>query len=218
MTVRPQGIKDLIEFDNEAKALKGFRFLFGVDEAGRGPLAGPVTAAAVLLRAYDFSVPVRDSKTLNHSQRLKAYHEIYERARVGVGIVNEAVIDEVNILRAAHMAMALAVRDLVSRLPSDVRHAPGFDASVRVLIDGNLFTAHIPYAVTTVVKGDARSLSVACAGIVAKVTRDRMIDIYDSVYPQYGFRRHKGYPTPAHREAIRIHGLCPIHRRSFRSL
>ena len=213
-----RGIQELNEFDQQAKAGNGFRFVFGVDEAGRGPLAGPVVAAAVLLKATDFSVRIGDSKALSHAQRVKAFHEIHDRAYVGVGIISETVIDQVNILRAAHLAMAGAVRDLVARLPDEVRNADGFASGVKLLIDGNIFTVPVPYRVETVVGGDAKSLSIACASIIAKVTRDRMFDMYDSIYPQYGFRQHKGYPTAAHREAIRRHGLSPIHRKSFRSL
>ncbi len=210
-------IQELIEFDQQAKAGNGFRFLFGVDEAGRGPLAGPVVAGAVLLKATDFSVRIGDSKKLSAAQRAKAFLQIHERAYVGVGIVSEAVIDEINILRASHLAMADAVRDLVKNLPDQVRSQEGFVAAVKLLIDGNLFTETVPYKVQTVVAGDAKSLSIACASIIAKVTRDRIIDAYDAEYPQYGFRQHKGYPTAAHRAAIREHGLSPIHRKTFRS-
>ncbi|MEI6437634.1 MAG: ribonuclease HII [Candidatus Omnitrophota bacterium] len=210
-------IQDLIDFDLQAKAGNGFRFLFGVDEAGRGPLAGPVVAGAVLLKATDFSVRVGDSKKLSAAQREKAFDQIHERAYVGVGIVSEQVIDEINILRAAHLAMLNAVKELVKSLPEDIRSQQGFEAAVKLLVDGNIFTEKVPYKVETVIGGDAKSLSIACASIIAKVTRDRLIDSYDSVYPQYGFRQHKGYPTAAHRAAIKQHGLSPIHRKTFRS-
>ena len=212
------GIQELIDFDNKAKAGNSFRFVFGVDEAGRGPLAGPVVAGAVCLKDYDFTVIVGDSKKLSAAQREKAFCQIHERAYVGVGIMSEVVIDEVNILRATHLAMAAAVKDLVAHLPDDIKSADDFVSMVKLLIDGNIFTASVPYKVETVVGGDAKSVSIACASIIAKVTRDRIIDAYDSLYPQYGFRRHKGYPTAAHRAAIRQHGLSPVHRKTFRSL
>ena len=203
------GHDGLIEFD-KAKA-NGFRFFFGVDEAGRGPLAGPVVAAAVLIKDTGFTCRVGDSKALSEAQREKAFREIHQRALVGVGIMSETVIDEVNILRATHLAMTAAVKDLASRL------SPG-DREVKVVIDGNSYQGDIPYKVECVVKGDAKSMAIACASIVAKVTRDRIMCAYDQVYPQYGFKAHKGYPTEAHRDAIRVHGLSLIHRKTFRSI
>ncbi len=200
----------MIEFD-KAKAVNGFRFIFGVDEAGRGPLAGPVVAAAVFLKDTAFKCRVGDSKVLSEAQREKAFVEIHERAVVGVGIMSEIVIDEVNILRATHLAMSAAVKDLAS-------HVAALKGDVKILIDGNFYQGDIPYKVECVVKGDAKSMAIACASIVAKVTRDRIMCEYDKVYPQYGFKGHKGYPTSAHRAAIRIHGLSPIHRKTFRSI
>jgi ribonuclease HII len=207
----------MLEIERKAKA-QGFRFIFGVDEAGRGPLAGPVVGAAVLLHNTEFTCPVRDSKLLSPKQRERAFMEIQERAWFGTGVVNEAVIDEMNILRAAHFAMGLAVKDLVSHLPGTTREAKNFARSVKVLIDGNLFTRDLPYSLQTIVHGDCLSLSIASASIVAKVTRDRIMEHYDRIFPQYGFKAHKGYGTEAHRKAISKHGLSPIHRRSFRSV
>lgn len=206
----------LIEFDIQARSRNGSRFLFGVDEAGRGPLAGPVVAAAVCLRTTDFTVRVGDSKKLSPRQRDKAFDEIQTRAWVGVGIMDAAVIDEINILKATHLAMTVAVKDLVARMPEDMTGKQDFVSSVAVLIDGNSYKGDILYRIGTVVAGDDKSLSIACASIIAKVTRDRLIEEYDVLYPQYGFKGHKGYPTKAHAEAIRTHGFCPIHRRTFR--
>jgi ribonuclease HII len=203
------GHNELIEFD-KAKA-DGFRFLFGVDEAGRGPLAGPVVAAAVLIKDPGFTCRVGDSKALSEAQREKAFREIHERALVGVGIISETVIDEVNILRATHLAMTAAVKDLASHLSPESK-------DVKVLVDGNSYRGDISYKIECVVKGDAKSMAIACASIVAKVTRDRIMCEYDKAYPQYGFKGHKGYPTEAHRDAIRAHGLSPIHRKTFRSV
>ncbi len=197
----------MIEFD-KAKA-NGFRFLFGVDEAGRGPLAGPVVAAAVLVQETDFVSRIGDSKVLSAAQRAKAFAEIQERAMTGVGIVDEKVIDRINILRASHLAMTLAVKDLAGRMNVNAR-------DVLVLVDGNSYQGDIPYKVACVVKGDAKSFAIACASIIAKVMRDRIMEDYDKVYPEYGFAGHKGYPTEAHRQAIKAHGLSPIHRKTFR--
>ncbi|MFH0754863.1 MAG: ribonuclease HII [Candidatus Omnitrophota bacterium] len=199
----------LWEFD-KTKA-DGFRFVFGVDEAGRGPLAGPVVAAAVCLRATDFSTRAGDSKVLSEHQREKAFVQIHERALVGIGIIDQTVIDQINILRASHLAMAMAIKDLAGRMDSSA-------VTVKVLVDGNSFHGDIPYKIECIVKGDAKSLSIACASIVAKVTRDRIMADYDKIYPQYGFLKHKGYPTQGHREAIKKFGLSPIHRKTFRVL
>jgi ribonuclease HII len=243
----------LQEFDLKAKA-KSFRFLFGVDEAGRGPLAGPVAAAAVCLRNSDFVNRVDDSKKLSPRQRAKAFEEIFERGWVGIGLMNEKVIDEVNILRATHLAMTAAVKDLCAHIPpghldeqSEERSPvlPGIRSNdaggsslltrqevglvaqndsgllfrqnpqVKVLIDGNSYQGGIPFKIETVIEGDAKSLSIACASIVAKVYRDRLMEKYDRLYPGYGFRVHKGYPTAVHREALRRLGYSPIHRRTF---
>jgi ribonuclease HII len=181
---------------------RGIRKIAGVDEAGRGPLAGPVVAAAVLVPPGFFLPRVNDSKKLRSAVREELYGEILEGASgVGVGIVPHDEIDRVNILNATMQAMEEAVRALPER--------PEF-----LLIDGNRYTgAEIPYA--TVVHGDALCFSVAAASIVAKVTRDRIMREYDRFYPEYGFARHKGYGTEAHRNAILVHGLSPIHRLTF---
>jgi ribonuclease HII len=205
----------LIEFDRQAKA-DGFRFLFGVDEAGRGPLAGPVVAAAVCLRDTSFVARIDDSKRLSPLQRRKAFDEIFERGWVGLGFMSESVIDEVNILRASHLAMSEAVHDLFSHFPLELRDSKDFPPSVKVLIDGNSYRGTIPFKVLTVVKGDTKSLSVACASIVAKVYRDRVMEKFDRLYPQYGFKSHKGYGTERHCAAVKTFGLSPIHRKTFR--
>jgi ribonuclease HII len=201
--------QQLIEFDHKAKA-DGFRFLFGVDEAGRGPLAGPVVSAAVCLRDTAFICRIDDSKKLSPAQRRKAFDEIFERAWVGIGCMNEKIIDDVNILRATHLAMTAAVKDLASHLPDRLENS-----TVRVLIDGNSYAGTIPFRVQTVIQGDARSLSIACASIVAKVYRDRLMEKFDRIYPGYDFAIHKGYPTEAHRNAVKRLGHSPIHRKTF---
>jgi len=183
----------------------GFRTIAGVDEAGRGPLAGPVVSAAVIL-PYRFRDPgVADSKTLSAEKRTRLYPILYRKAlTIGIGIVDPIEIDRINILRAALLSMAIAVANL----------KPAADC---LLIDGN---CGIPSDIDQcpIVGGDRRSISIAAASIVAKVTRDRLMEHYDAVYPQYGFIHHKGYATRDHLEAIRKHGCCPLHRRSFKGV
>ena len=199
--------------DNTRKA--GYSLIIGVDEAGRGPLAGPVVAAAVSLKEKEFPVAIRDSKQLSPAQREAAFAEIYLRAYVGVGVMNETVIDEVNILNATFFAMHNAVRDLIARLPASYKDRNGFEREVCLLVDGDRFKTDLPYHHETIIQGDKRVLSIACASIVAKVTRDRMLGVYHRVFPRYGFDRHKGYPTAEHKKAIECFGLSLIHRRSF---
>jgi len=186
----------------------GKEFIIGVDEAGRGPLAGPVVAAAVCLRKRVFHCRIDDSKRLSASQRNAAYHEILLNSFFGIGIVNEAVIDRVNILVATQRAMERAVAGLVERR-GNVR-----PDSVHVLIDGPV-TLNVGFSTTRIIKGDQKSMSIAAASILAKVTRDRIMDIYDKIFPVYGFTQHKGYPTRIHRMAIKKFGRAPIHRLSF---
>lgn len=207
-------VHNFTAYETEASA-KGFRFVLGVDEAGRGPLAGPVVAAAVCLTSFDFENTINDSKKMTEKARGRAFHEIFERGHVGIGMVSEAGIDEVNILNASHMAMETAVMQLVRRLPAEMTAAADFQRQVVLLVDGNMFRSQLPYKHKTIIGGDGKSLSIACASIIAKVTRDRIMDQYDSIFPQYGFKQHKGYPTQMHREAIKTHGPSCIHRKSF---
>lgn len=213
--VHSASLDGLVNFD-KAKA-DGFRFIFGVDEAGRGPLAGPVVAAAVCVREASFIQKIADSKVLTSARRNLAFHEIFERSWVGVGLMSETVIDRVNILRASHLAMSHAVRDLTARMRGSLSSFSecGQGSCVKVLIDGNSYSGTLPYQIETVVQGDARSLSIACASIVAKVIRDRLMEKYDLVYPGYDFSRHKGYPTRAHCSAVKHLGFSPIHRKTF---
>ncbi len=204
----------MIDYETQA-AQNGLRFVFGVDEAGRGPLAGPVVAGAVWLKTYEFECTINDSKKMTEAARYRAFHEIHEKAVVGIGIISETVIDEVNILNASFLAMNAAVRDLVGRLPREVSEQTDFNTSVRLLIDGNAYRSQVPYTHQTIIGGDAKSLSIACASIIAKVYRDRVMQHYHQIFPQYGFKDHKGYPTASHRQAIKDHGPSTIHRRSF---
>jgi len=182
---------------------RGLRYVAGVDEAGRGPLAGPVVAAAVVFPDYIEIRGIDDSKKLSERKREELFEVIGRTAvSIGVGIVDHVVIDEVNILNATFRAMHSAL--------SQLRCSPE-----HILVDGPLFAgANIPY--TALVNGDSVSVSIAAASIVAKVTRDRLMRQYDMDFPQYGFARHKGYGTREHIEAIRKFGLCEIHRKSFR--
>lgn len=184
---------------------KGYRKIAGVDEAGRGPIAGPVVSAAVILPLSHTIEGVTDSKKLTPKKRDFLYDVIYEQAvSVGVGIVDSIEIERINILRASLLSMAIAVRNL----------SPKSDF---LLIDG-IF--QIPYDISqqAIAHGDSLSLSIAAASIVAKVTRDRLMERYHYEYPEYGFIKHKGYPTKDHKEAIRRFGSCPIHRRTFKGV
>ncbi len=182
---------------------RGFQSVAGVDEVGRGPLAGPVVAACVVL-PQDFSVPeVNDSKKLSPAKREKLFDLIMQHAQqVGVGVVTEKVIDKLNILNASLQAMRQAIDQLQS--------APDF-----VLVDGNQKIPNLSLPQMPVIKGDSLSLSIAAASIVAKVTRDRIMLEYHKQYPEFNFAHHKGYATKTHVEALRTFGPCRIHRRSF---
>ncbi|MGH7324901.1 MAG: ribonuclease HII [Candidatus Rokuibacteriota bacterium] len=174
----------------------------GIDEAGRGPLAGPVVAAAVIIAPDRRIRRLADSKLLTAERREELFHLIREHAlAVGIGVVDHEIIDRVNILRATRLAMLEAVRRLAivpDLIITDFVALPDVGCPQRNLVDG-----------------DARCASVAAASIVAKVTRDRLMVDLDGQYPDYGFARHKGYGTPEHLAALDRHGLCPFHRRSF---
>lgn len=179
----------------------GYKFIAGVDEAGRGPLAGPVVAGAVILKGFSFRERIDDSKKLSANMRERAYREILRKAVVGIGIVDEKVIDEINIYQATIRAMTEALNNLAV--------SPDY-----VIVDGRVkLTTGCP--LKCIVRGDSLSLSIAAASIVAKVTRDRIMMEYDKVFPQYGFARHKGYPTKVHKKALLSCGVSPIHRKTF---
>lgn len=194
-------LNNMLEIENMLYD-KGYKYICGVDEAGRGPLCGPVVAAAVILKKDDKIEGVNDSKKLSEKKREKLYDEIIKKAiAVGVGVSDVEVIEDINILNATKKAMCEAI--------SNLKIKPEY-----VLIDGNQpIDISIPF--DTVVKGDLKSESIAAASIIAKVTRDRLLREYDKQYPEYGFAKHKGYGTKAHIEAIKKYGLTPIHRPSF---
>lgn len=194
-------LDNMLKYENEAYS-KGYKYVCGVDEAGRGPLCGPVVAAAVILDKNAHLEGVNDSKKLSEKKREKLFDDIMEKAlAVGIGISDVDMIEEINILNATKEAMKEAISGLSIK--------PDF-----VLIDGNQ-DIQIDIDRTTVISGDALSESIAAASIIAKVTRDRMLREYDKEYPEYGFAKHKGYGTKMHIEAIKKYGLTPIHRPSF---
>jgi len=203
----------------EKKALlEGASIVIGVDEAGRGPLAGPVVAGAVILRAPDYKARIDDSKKLRPLQREKAFREISKKAFFGVGIKDNNYIDRENIHMATLAAMKQAVKNLITKFcrltdkkEKDIRK------DICVLVDG-LFGGFLPYKTIPIIKGDSKSLTIAAASIVAKVTRDAIMERYDKKYPAYGFSRHKGYGTKLHLEAIQQYGPCLIHRKTFAPL
>lgn len=199
--VEEKRLEEMLKIENDLYE-KGYKLIAGVDEAGRGPLCGPVVAAAVILLENYKIEGVNDSKKLSEKKREMLYDKIINEAvAVGVGISDVDVIEKVNILNATKMAMKEAISKLSVK--------PDF-----VLIDGNQMI-DINIEASTVVSGDAKSESIAAASIIAKVTRDRMLYDYDKVYPEYGFAKHKGYGTKAHIAAIKEYGLTPIHRPSF---
>jgi ribonuclease HII len=184
---------------------KGYTYIAGVDEAGRGPLAGPVVSGAVIL-PQGFSLDgIDDSKKLSERKRSLLFPQIKENAiAVGVGICSHTEIDQINILQASLLSMKRAVENLEQQ--------PDF-----LLIDGK-FTIDTAIDQAAIIKGDSKSISIAAASIIAKVTRDAIMKQLHEQYPVYGFDRHKGYPTKAHKQAILEHGPCSVHRISFRGV
>ena len=182
--------------------LQGARRIVGVDEVGRGPLCGPVTAAAVWLDAAALPAGLDDSKCLTAPARERLYTAIIASADIGIGHASPTEIDEINILQATYLAMHRAIAAL--KMPPDL-----------LLIDGNRLPASLPCAAQAVVKGDGKVLSIAAASIIAKVTRDRIMAKLDLRYPGYGWAENVGYPTKRHKNAIADLGLTPEHRRSF---
>ena len=184
------------------KEYEAYAYVCGIDEAGRGPLAGPVAAGAVILPKDCRILYLNDSKKLSEKRREELFEEIKEKAAAwSVGIVSPARIDEINILQATYEAM----RDAVGRL----------GVTPDVLLNDAVTIPGLPMKQVPIIKGDAKSLSIAAASVLAKVTRDHMMAEYEEMFPGYGFAKHKGYGTAAHIQAIRELGPCPIHRRSF---
>ncbi len=184
------------------KQYADYTYICGIDEAGRGPLAGPVVAGAVILPKDFRAMYINDSKKLTPKRRDELFDSINEKAlSVATGLVSPGRIDEDNILQATILAMKMAVVNL--KLTPDL-----------LLIDA-LTLPETPTPQVPIIKGDAKSISIAAASIIAKVTRDRLMIAYDEIYPMYGFAKHKGYGTAEHIAALKKYGPCPIHRRSF---
>lgn len=182
---------------------KGYQLIAGLDEVGRGPLAGPVVAACVILQENSDNSSFVDSKTINAKNRSRLYKELKQNgAQISVGVVSEADIDRLNILQASLLAMKKAILTMPVQ--------PDF-----LLVDGN---QPVPISIPqqSLVKGESKSASIAAASIVAKVVRDEMMDQYHLQYPKYNFQKNRGYPTLEHRNAIKIYGPCAIHRQSFK--
>ena len=195
-------LQELKNIENELYE-KGFKFIGGIDEAGRGPLAGPVVVACVVMPKDSMIEGVNDSKKISEKKREKLYEEIIKSAiSYEVGIINQNTIDEINILNATKLGLTTAIKGL--SIKPEI-----------ILVDAltNIDTCGIKYQ--SIIKGDAKCYSIACASIIAKVTRDRIMRQWDEIYPQYGFEKHKGYGTAMHIQAIKEYGLCPLHRHSF---
>lgn len=182
----------------------GHDLICGIDEAGRGPWAGPVVASAVILDQSNFPQGLNDSKKLTHEKREALFGPIMQSAKVGIGIVSAAEIDQINILQATYLAMKRAVLNLKTQ--------PTY-----ALVDGNR-APPLPCKVQTIIKGDSLSLSIAAASIIAKVTRDRMMIEMDTQFPGFGFALHKGYGTAKHAAALAQLGPCAEHRKSFKPI
>jgi ribonuclease HII len=194
-------LHEMSSFEREAREM-GFANIAGIDEVGRGPLAGPVVTACVILPEDINILGIDDSKKLSAKKRERLFDEIQESAiSIAIGIIDEKVIDEINILNATKTAMKSAVAKM-SKTPD-------------ILLIDAVKLEDLEIKQISIEKGDTLSVSIAAASIIAKVTRDRMMDEMDSIYPEYGFIRNKGYGTKEHIEAIKMYGLCPIHRISF---
>ncbi len=213
------------DFSRETAIAAGGLIPIGIDEAGRGPLAGPVVACAALCRTFEtqnskYEIDledkrwdlVRDSKKLSPKQREAAFVFVREHFYVGVGIVSAETIDRVNILQATFLAMRSAISSLRQQVTDDMKQEKGWV----LLIDGNQTIPNLSLRQEAIVDGDSLVKSIAAASIIAKVTRDRLIIEADRLYPAYGFARHKGYGTREHMDALRKYGPTPIHRKSFR--
>mgnify|MGYP005768591567 CR=1 FL=1 len=193
----------LLKADEEKLHEKNIEYIAGIDEAGRGPLAGPVVVGVVIMPKDSMIEGVNDSKKVSEKKREKLYDEITSEAIAwGVGIVDQNEIDEINILNATKKAVTMAISSL--KVKPDL-----------ILVDAltNIDTCGIPYK--SIIKGDAKEYSIAAASIIAKVTRDRIMRQWDEVFPEYGFKGHKGYGTKKHIEAIKEYGPCMLHRKTF---
>lgn len=197
----------MLRYERKLKT-RGYDLIIGVDEAGRGPLAGPVVAAAVILKTLKFNNRIDDSKKLDPVRRKLAFFEIRDKSIFAIATVGNKEIDRINILQATKQAMQKAISRLLKKLsPKERKRA-------FIIIDGNMqFKLDLPYQ--SIVKGDSKSLTIAASSILAKVHRDGLMEKYHRVYPQYGFNKHKGYPTETHCRLLCKFGPTAIHRKSF---
>ncbi len=207
-------LTELKKVEEELYTKENLKVIAGIDEAGRGPLAGPVVVACCMMPRESMIEGVNDSKKIAEKKREKLYELITEEAiSYGVGIIGQKEIDEINILQATKKGLTMAIKDMEEKL----KEKPELEITKpdAILVDAltKIDTDGIPYK--SIIHGDAISYSIACSSIIAKVTRDRIMRQWDEVYPQYGFIKHKGYGTAAHIQAIKEYGLCPLHRRSF---
>ncbi|MDR1801369.1 MAG: ribonuclease HII [Lachnospiraceae bacterium] len=197
--------RELLRLDEMSvfeREYSNLQYICGIDEAGRGPLAGPVVAGAIVLPKDEPILYLNDSKKLSPKMRERLMHEIVEKCiACGAGIIDAPRIDEINILQATYEAMRLAIKGLL--IKPDI-----------LLVDA-VTIPDVEYKQVPIIKGDAKSISIAAASILAKVHRDRMMVHYDDEYPEYGFAKHKGYGTPEHIAALKKYGPCPIHRKTF---
>lgn len=207
-----QRLQEIQKIERELYA-KGVKSICGIDEAGRGPLAGPVVVASVIMPEDSMIEGVNDSKKVSEKKREILYEKIIgEAIAYGVGIIDQNEIDKVNILNATKEGLTKSIQELEKDLKEKNR---GFDKPEIILVDAltKIDTDGISYR--SIIKGDAKSYSIAAASIIAKVTRDRIMRQWDEVYPEYGFEKHKGYGTAVHIQAIKEHGICPLHRKTF---
>lgn len=205
-------LKELKKIEEELYE-DGIQSIAGIDEAGRGPLAGPVVVASVMMPRNSMIEGVNDSKKVSEKKREILYDKIIEECiSYGVGIIQQDEIDQINILNATKEGLTLSIKEMEQRL---VEKKSQFLKPEIILVDAltKIDTDGISYR--SIIQGDAKSYSIAAASIIAKVTRDRIMRQWDEVYPQYGFEKHKGYGTAMHISAIKEYGLCPLHRRSF---
>lgn len=205
-------LKEIKKIENDLYE-KGIKSIAGIDEAGRGPLAGPVVVACVIMPKESMIEGVNDSKKVSEKKREKLYEEITKEAiAYGVGIISQEEIDRINILNATKEGLTLAIKEMEKNLKERKKN---FEKPEIILVDAltKIDTDGISYR--SIIKGDAKSYSIAAASIIAKVTRDRIMRQWNEVYPVYGFEKHKGYGTAMHINAIKEYGLCPLHRRSF---
>ncbi len=199
----PKNTNSIFLYDEAIR--RDYPVITGIDEAGRGPLAGPVVAAAVILPTRLIIERLRDSKQVPENERIRLFWNIVSSSsNIGIGIIKADTIDKTNILKSTKLAMEMAVKDLL-RVPD-------------ILLIDTVSLSNIKIAQKSIIKGESVSASIAAASIIAKTVRDDIMLAYHKEYPHYNFKEHKGYSTKEHMERIRLHGPCPIHRKSFRKV